>query len=777
MLSSYIVLGLFLFTHCYKGGGGINPYLGDRLPPDTSDGLAIPAPPPCQDSEFRGDGSFLDPYVVCSPQLFYEMANRNEQGTYFVLSQDIDLGGVVQAPLFDPAAPCGDPMSFRAFLGGRETRIINYRMDITQSGIYHPTNRQGDLFGVCLDNVDGIIVDFRSPYEVIRGCGVFTNAETGSFGLRRETETGPFLLCSLEQLEAIDDDGTNLARDYFLMRDIDLNNKVYDGAVVDGVYRGDFDGNDKTISNLRIESTQLYAGFFRQLGRPGSSLEGSIRNLKLRNVYISGTGEAPAPLSGMSTMQLPMGAFAATAIGGVIENCSVTPAVFVMDQNGERNRQAYQVGGFVGLGTTLKLRDSYVEMLEVFTSGDNSRVNLGGLVGRLGHDSGLSGTDRDSEIERCYAANSELNPSTGGAKGGLIGLASSSGTTNMTDSYSWNSRIGSLNEGSVSVGGLIGSASRVSGTTQLNITNSYTSYQVLAIGSAGSPISMGGLLGVLTSGDVNIRNSFSPTSSVTSQTSPLGVGGSSTDWAIGGLIGNVNSGANSYSVRDSYFTGEITCGPGSFTDRCGGLVGQSNYGTGLVVERSYSAAQITAHAPNSSSMQMDRAGLLMGSESLTGSTLDPNLFSSDTMYFIRDRLRSRGNPYAIDSTNNYIQSASQACADIDPGTAMSSDACPNLLANDNIGSNAGTNRGLTRDQMQTVPDSSTNDGNSPAKLGDAFLYTAGWCPRVCRRGASPCTETSLVGFDDAGQPLPGPGGGLIAQANNEGREMLRRRCS
>ena len=783
LLSSYIVLGLFLFTHCYKGGGGINPYLGDRLPPDTSDGLAIPAPPPCQDSEFRGDGSFLDPYVVCSPQLFYEMANRNEQGTYFVLSQDIDLGGVVQAPLFDPAAPCGDPMSFRAFLGGRETRIINYRMDITQSGIYHPTNRQGDLFGVCLDNVDGIIVDFRSPYEVIRGCGVFTNAETGGFGRRRETETGPFLLCSLEQLEAIDDDGTNLARDYFLMRDIDLNDKVYDGAVVDGVYRGDFDGNDKTISNLRIESTKLYAGFFRQLGRPGYSLEGSIRNLKLRNVYISGAGEAPVPLSGMDIMQLQMGAFAATAIGGVIENCSVTPATFVMDMNGASNRQAYQTGGLVGRGNTLKLRDSYVEMLEVFTSGDNSRVNLGGLVGRLGHDSGLSGTDRDSEIERCYAANSELNPSTGGAKGGLIGLAPSSGTTNMTDSYSWNSRIGDLNEDGVIVGGLIGSASRVSGMTQLNITNSYTSYQVLAIGAIGSTISMGGLLGVLTSGDVNIRNSFSPTSFVTSRTGSSSLGGNTTIWLIGGLIGAATPAANSYTVRDSYFTGEITCGPRSYTDRCGGLVGQSNYGAGLVVERSYSAAQVTAHAPTHTTLQMDRVGLLMGSESGSGVVLPANLFPSDTMYFIRDRLRSRGNSYVLDSANNYIQSASQACADIDTGTTAPVTAggvvgaCPAMRVNDNMGTLTGTvagdNRGLTRDQMQTVPDSSTNDGNSPAKLGDAFLYTAGWCPRVCRRGVTPCTdETSLVGFDASGQPLPGPGGGLIAQANNEGEKCF-----
>lgn len=62
---------------------------------------------------------------------------------------------------------------------------------------------------------------------------------------------------------------------------------------------------------------------------------------------------------------------------------------------------------------------------------------------------------------------------------------------------------------------------------------------------------------------------------------------------------------------------------------------------------------------------------------------------------------------------------------------------------------------------------------SPA-LGSEFLYTTGWCPRVCREGSSSCTETSntLVGFDENGDPLPGPGGGLKARARNEGRNLF-----
>ena len=733
---AFAVLGLFLFTHCYKGGGGINPYLGDRLPPDISDGLAIPAPPPCQDSEFRGDGSFLDPYVVCSPQLFYEMANRNEQGTYFVLSQDIDLGGVVQAPLFDPAAPCGDPMSFRAFLGGRETRIINYRMDITQSGIYHPTERRIDLFGVCIDNVDGIIVDFRSPYEVIKGCGVFTETETGGFDLRRETETGPFLLCSLEQLEAIDDSGANLAESYILLGGLDLGDNVYSAPVIDGTYRGVFDGNRHSIKNLNIDSGGGSVGFFRALGGGGA-----IRNLGLENLSISGNN--------------PIGGLVGTVDNGIIENCYVRDdddSVDISSQNGGL------IGGLVGISAELELRDTYVENVRVNV--ETGSCILGGLIGEARR-SGGSGISR-LEIERCYVANSLLSSENCVTSGGLVGRIYLSATdVIIQDSYTWENVIGHSRR-TGTVGGLVGSLDDGGGgnsSDRVRITNSYTSYQSILNGEpSGTPVS-GGLVGGINERGLIIRNSFSPTSfggwiDVNGNVDNAGY--------VGGLLGRV-AGGDVAEIYDSYFTGQITCIPRSRSDACGGLVG-SLFGSDVdnEIERSYTTAQVISHSTPNTIGHQDGASLVTG---VAGSSAALTLnLGTDSVYFIQDRLSHRGNSYPIEPGARSIQSTSQACADIDQNTGMSLMSCPAMIA-----SGDASNRALTMDQMQTAPSSSTNDGNSPAKLGDAFLYRDGWCPRVCRSGVTPCTdETSLVGFDASGQPLPGPGGGLIAQANNEG---------
>ena len=219
-------------------------------------------------------------------------------------------------------------------------------------------------------------------------------------------------------------------------------------------------------------------------------------------------------------------------------------------------------------------------------------------------------------------------------------------------------------------------------------------------------------------------------------------------------------------IYDSYFTGQITCVRSSTLDGCGGLTASIFSGT-LTIERSYSTAQIIATSRNrSTGVELDKVGLVLGSSGAL--TLNPaDVAISDEVYFIRDRIGLQGPDRAFDNMNPYIQSASQPCADIVVSTLMSNNACPNLLIN-----NTTTNRGLTRGQMQTAPSSSTNNGNSPAALGGEFLYTNGWCPRVCRHGASPCSETSLVGFDASGQPLAGPGGGLIAQANNEGNSCF-----
>ena len=124
----------------------------------------------------------------------------------------------------------------------------------------------------------------------------------------------------------------------------------------------------------------------------------------------------------------------------------------------------------------------------------------------------------------------------------------------------------------------------------------------------------------------------------------------------------------------------------------------------------------------------------------------------------------------VSSAKMPLKSPSQPCYVLINTT---DEACLGLAVDPEDSITAG-NRALTPSQMQAVPsDPTTATGTSPA-LGNEFLYQAGWCPRVCREESSSCTETSntLVGFDENGDPLPGPGGGLQAQAQNEGQNCF-----
>ena len=430
----------------------------------------------------------------------------------------------------------------------------------------------------------------------------------------------------------------------------------------------------------------------------------------------------------------------------------------------------------MGRTTAITLQNSYVEDLSMdMESGDS----IGGLVGQIqGVASGL-----ETVIDRCYVANSYLSVSSSISRiGGLVGASIGFASTRIQDSYAWENVLGSPNISGVDIGGLVGAynSSGMTGFlhTPFFITNSYTSRQIIVASSDGG-FAVGGLIGETLGGEYTIRNSFSPTS----------FGGFDNDGTIaasqssmGGLIGSLLSNDSNVHLFDSYFTGRIFCIDRSRYDGCGGIIGSmgasGNFQTG---GRFYSTAQVTATSHPQGSIPLDRidgVGLVLGNRGRSeavGETMNPArvLAALDDVYFVRDRINVRGPSQPIDSSHRQIQSTSQPCADIVGTTQNPRNACPNLRVNDNMGTDTGTvvgdNRGLTKAQMQTVPSSSTNDGNSPAKLGDAFLYTAGWCPRVCRRGVSPCTdETSLVGFDASGQPLPGPGGGLMAQANNEG---------
>lgn len=77
----------------------------------------------------------------------------------------------------------------------------------------------------------------------------------------------------------------NLSGKYILMADIDMTGKNHTiiGQTSTDPFTGEFDGNFHKISNLTIESANLYVGMF------GYVKEGKIKDLTLENEIVKGT--------------------------------------------------------------------------------------------------------------------------------------------------------------------------------------------------------------------------------------------------------------------------------------------------------------------------------------------------------------------------------------------------------------------------------------------------------------------------------------------------------
>ena len=111
--------------------------------------------------------------------------------------------------------------------------------------------------------------------------------QAGQFGGGSGIVADPFIVCDPQGLISIGSSPTSLSRSYRLGADIDLNNvqPVPDGTglfFITGVFTGTFDGNYRSISNLRItSSTAATASLFRELS-PTSTVE----KLAIRNAVI-----------------------------------------------------------------------------------------------------------------------------------------------------------------------------------------------------------------------------------------------------------------------------------------------------------------------------------------------------------------------------------------------------------------------------------------------------------------------------------------------------------
>ncbi|MFI3253690.1 MAG: GLUG motif-containing protein [Eubacteriales bacterium] len=254
--------------------------------------------------------------------------------------------------------------------------------------------------------------------------GTFSGSPTPSYG----TEDSPFVISTAAHLVELanlinDGDVTYFATAYYqLVNDIDLTGVEMTAIGINGTYsfQGNFDGNDKVISNLTITSSVKNQGLF------GYTKNATITNLGIEHCDVSG--------------DVSVGGLVGLAQATTIENCYTTGAV-----SGTGNL----VGGLAGqLLSGSTIQNCY-----------STAIATAGTAGGTSYVGGLVGCADDSTIENSYATGAVSGSGT--KVGGLVGGAGNiNGTVIIKNSYA----TGAVSGTGDNVGGLVGIAGEY-GTT------------------------------------------------------------------------------------------------------------------------------------------------------------------------------------------------------------------------------------------------------------------------------------------------------------------------
>lgn len=302
----------------------------------------------------------------------------------------------------------------------------------------------------------------------------------------------------------------DLAASYILMKDVDLsaysNWEPIGSYTASTPFTGVFDGNNKTISGLTINSIKSYLGLF------GYAYGATIENLTLKDVSVVGVeyiGAIVGYLQGVSTIEncgvesgslVGSSSYVGGITGRVYDTSSTSKITSCYNKADVQGR--YYVAGIVG--------SSYAKVTDCYNSGKvvssyTSICTIGGIVGV-----------NYSSVNYCYNSGDITGNSRG--VGGIAGQC-----------YYGSSIYFSYNSGDISgtyqVGGIAGGA--VANTKIISCYNS---------GDVNGDYYIGGIIGDFNAG------SSSSTSYITSTiTACYNVGHISGNTSIGGIAGRTLS--------------------------------------------------------------------------------------------------------------------------------------------------------------------------------------------------------------------------------------------
>ena len=211
------------------------------------------------------------------------------------------------------------------------------------------------------------------------------------------TVESPYVITSAAELQAVNDD---LDAYYVLGNNISLSGQSFEplGNEWDGPFTGTLDGRGFTVSYLTVNRTDLkYAGLF-------GYMEGTVQNLKLDNINISG-GRYAGGVAG------------AVGVGGLITDCEVLSGS--VSVSGSPMEMA--AGGITGLceGTVTRCSNGASVMATHQAKVDNY---AGGIIGYLRSDITVEQCHNSGYVEAATSSNQDSNHSYSYAgAGGIIG--------------------------------------------------------------------------------------------------------------------------------------------------------------------------------------------------------------------------------------------------------------------------------------------------------------------------------------------------------------------
>jgi hypothetical protein len=364
------------------------------------------------------------------------------------------------------------------------------------------------------------------------------------------TTQAPYQIDIAEQLIRLSKASILFDKKFILDANINLDPNLYGnqifGQSIIQTFKGVFDGNNHTISNIVIEGGS-YLGVF---GRLESGAE--VKNLGIVNTNISGSSDYIGGLVGIN--------------GGNVTNCYSTGSVTSLD---------WYAGGLVGINggnvtnchsISLVSGNKYIGGLVGYNGQYVTNCYSSGTVSGTESVGGLVGYNIVGIVTNCNS-NSTIISSQSYYIGGLVGYNDLGIVTNcyFTGTVSGKQFIGGLvgvNHGDMHLGSKYGS-----------VTNCYST------GAVSGKELAGGLVGYNYEGTVT--NSYS-TGTISGENYVGGLAGTSNgilgncystvevsgEYRTGGLVGN-----NIGTITNCYSTGAV-----SGEDSVGGFVG-ANYGT------------------------------------------------------------------------------------------------------------------------------------------------------------------------------------------------------